>query len=138
MEGSIKDLVSIRFDRAKEMLGASQVNFEQGELKTSLNRSYYAIFHAINAVHSLDGHSYKKHKDAISNFNKKYVKTNIFDRSIGRKISDAEEVRHASDYDDFYIARRDDAEKQIISAEELINIVESYCQERIEKETHFS
>lgn len=37
MEGSIKDLVSIRFDRAKEMLGASQVNFEQGELKTSLS-----------------------------------------------------------------------------------------------------
>ncbi len=137
-EGTVYDLCLYRIDISKQDLASARLLFNNDDYRGANNRAYYAIFHAINAVHSLDGHSYKKHKDAISNFNKKYVKTNIFDRSIGRKISDAEEVRHASDYDDFYIARRDDAEKQISSAEELINIVESYCQDRIEKETHFS
>lgn len=42
---------------------------------------------------------------SIGNFNKDYVKTEIFPREIGRKISEAEEIRHASDYDNFYIAK---------------------------------
>ena len=33
-------------------------------------------------------------------FNKDYVKN----QEMGRKIGQAEEIRHASDYDDFYIA----------------------------------
>ena len=37
------------------------------------NRAYYAIFHAINAIHALDGNGYKRHKDTIVNFNKRYV-----------------------------------------------------------------
>lgn len=44
--------------------------------------------------------AYKRHKDAIGNFNKEYVKTEIFPKDMGRKIAGVEEVRHASDYDD--------------------------------------
>ena len=42
------------------------------------NRAYYAIFHAINAIHAVDGNGYKRHKDTIANFNKQYVETEIF------------------------------------------------------------
>lgn len=34
---------------------------------------------------------------------KDYVKTKIFPREMGRKISQTEEIRHASDYDDFML-----------------------------------
>lgn len=34
---------------------------------------------------------------------KDYVKTEIFPREMGRKISQTEEIRHASDYDDFML-----------------------------------
>lgn len=44
MEGSLKDLAKIRLERAEEMLASARKNFEIDELKTSLNRSYYAIF----------------------------------------------------------------------------------------------
>lgn len=67
-------------------------------IKAANNRAYYAIFQAINAVHALDGRAFKRHKDAIANFNKDYVKTEIFPREVGRKIGEAEEIRHASDY----------------------------------------
>ncbi len=66
-------------------------------------RAYYAIYHAVSAVHALDGKSYKRHKDALGNFNKDYVRTEVFPKDMGRKIAKAEEIRHASDYDDFYI-----------------------------------
>lgn len=85
-----------------------------------LNRAYYAIFHAI---HALDGNGYKLHKDIIANFDKQYIKTEIFPRKIGRKISKAEEIRHASDYDDFYIASKSEADNLISIANEFIKTV---------------
>lgn len=73
-------------------------------------------------------------KDAIGNFNKEYVKTGVFPREIGRKIGEAEEIRHASDYDDFYIASKEETERQIIVAEEFIQLIEEYCMMQVEKE----
>lgn len=70
--------------------------------------------------------------DADGYFNKKYVKTEIFSRELGRKIGEAEEIRHASDYDDFYIASREEAERQIVVADEFIEQIEKYCKEQIE------
>lgn len=89
--------------------------------------AHYAIFHSVNAIHALDGKAYKRHKDAIANFNKDYVRTEIFAKEIGRRITGAEAIRHASDYDDFYIASKEETEKQIAVAEELIKQVENYC-----------
>lgn len=59
----------------------------QNSYKGANNRAYYAVFHALNAIHALSGVAYKRHKDAIANFNKEYVKTNIFPREMGRKIA---------------------------------------------------
>ena len=114
--GTRKDLVSYRIETAKSDLKSAKI---------LLN----AIFHAINAVHALDGRAFKRHKDAIANFNKDYVKTEIFPREVGRKIGEAEEIRHASDYDDFYIASKEESERQIAVAGEFIELVEKYCME---------
>lgn len=45
------------------------------------------------------------------------------------KIGEAEEIRHASDYDDFYIASKEETERQIAVAGEFIELVEKYCME---------
>lgn len=125
--GTKKDLALYRLQTAKSDLKSARILFDAEEYKGSNNRAYYAIFHAINAVHALDGRGFKRHKDAIANFNKDYVKTEIFPREMGRKISEAEEIRHASDYDDFYVASRSETERQIVVAEEFIKMVEKYC-----------
>lgn len=80
----------------------------------------------------MSGKAYKRHKDAIGNFNKDYVKTEIFPREIGRKIGEAEEIRHASDYDDFYIAIREESERQVAVADEFIQLAEKYCMRQLE------
>lgn len=100
---------------------------ETGEYKSANNRAYYAIFHAVNAVHAVNGKAHKCHKDAIANFNKDYVKTEIFPREMGRKINESEEIRHASDYDDFYIASKEETKRQVSVADEFIRLVEQHC-----------
>jgi uncharacterized protein (UPF0332 family) len=114
-------------DSAKEDLKAAKALYDVASYKAANNRAYYAIFHAINAVHALNGKGYKRHKDAIANFNKEYVKTEIFPKTIGRKIAGVEEIRHASDYDDFYIATEKETMQQIVTAEEFIKMAEAYC-----------
>ena len=89
--GTRKDLVSYRIETAKSDLKSAKILLNAGEYKGANNRAYYAIFHAINAVHALDGRAFKRHKDAIANFNKDYVKTEIFPREVGRKIGEAED-----------------------------------------------
>ena len=131
--GTKKDLCLYRIQTAKESLKSAKILLAAEEYKGSNNRAYYAIFHAINAVHALNGKSFKLNKDAIGNFNKDYVKTEIFPREIGRKIGEAEEIRHASDYDDFYIAIREETERQVMVAEEFLRLVERYCVSEMEK-----
>lgn len=126
-KGSIGDLVRYRIETAKSDLKSADILLKEGEYRGANNRAYYAIYHAISAVHALDGKSYKRHKDTLANFNKDYVKTEILPRDFGRKIAQAEEIRHASDYDDFYIATKEKAEEQIMTAKELIEQIEAYC-----------
>jgi len=124
--GTIDDLVKYRIETAKSDLNSSKILLEAQEYRGANNRAYYAIYHAISAIHALGGNAYKRHKDALANFNKEYVKTEVFPREIGRKIAEAEEIRHASDYDDFYVASREEAVEQIEAAGEIIKLVEEY------------
>ena len=60
------------------------------------------------------------------NFNRDFVHTGIFPKEISRKISRAQEVRHASDYDDFYIVSAEDTKEQLETAAEVVDMVEKY------------
>ena len=131
--GTKKDLALYRIETAKSDMKSAKILMEAGEFRGANNRAYYGIYHAISAIHALDGNAYKRHKDALANFNKNYVKTEVFSRSLGRRIAEAEEIRHASDYDDFYIATKEETEEQIGTAEELIIQVERYVWKRLEK-----
>lgn len=129
--GTKEDITLHRIQTAKEDLRAARILLQAEEYRSANNRAYYAIFHAVNAVHALNGNAYKRHKDALANFNRDYIKTEIFPREIGRKINESEVIRHASDYDDFYIASREESERQITVADEFIKMVEEYCARRI-------
>jgi len=132
--GTKKDLVLYRIQTAKSDLKSARILFGAEEYRGANNRAYYSIFHAINAVHALNGSAYKRHKDAIANFNKEYVKNGIFPREIGRQISTAEEIRHASDYDDFFVVSREETENLISIAEQFIKLAENYCLLQLEKQ----
>lgn len=68
--------------------------------------------------------SYKQHAQVIGNFNKDFVHTGIFPKEMSKKISRAQEIRHASDYDDFYIISVEDAKEQLETAREVVGMVE--------------
>lgn len=74
MEGGVKELAVYRMERAREMLEAAESNLDSEQIRTSLNRSYYAVFHAMRAVNCLKGFDSSKHSGVIAFFNKTFLK----------------------------------------------------------------
>lgn len=124
--GGARELAFHRIGVAKEDLEAAEINFNNEHYRASNNRAYYAIFRAISACLALEFKAYKQHAQVIGNFNKDFVHTGIFPKDIGRKISRAQEIRHASDYDDFYIVSVEEAQEQLETAETVVALVEDY------------
>ena len=129
MEGSLKELAKYRMERAKEMLVASEENLKIEQYRTSLNRSYYAVFHAMRAVNILEGYDSSKHSGVISYFTQTFLKTERLDRELSKIIKEASYLREKSDYDDFYIASKDEAKNQLENAENFLKKISEYLDE---------
>lgn len=71
--GTVRDLALHRIETSKSDIKAAKILLDAGEYRSSNNRAYYGIYHAISAIHAMDGNAYQKHKDALANFNKEYV-----------------------------------------------------------------
>ena len=124
--GGARELAFYRISVAKEDLESAEINFNSAHYRASNNRAYYAIFRAISACLALEFKAYKQHAQVIGNFNKDFVRTGIFPKEIGRQISRAQEIRHAIDYDDFYVVSVEEAREQLESAKTIVAMIEAY------------
>lgn len=100
MQHDQAQLSQYRMDRAREDIATAKVNIENGLYKGAVNRSYYAIFHAIRAVNILDGFDASKHS--------------------------AYRIREKCDYSDFFIVSKEEAEEQYNRAIEFVECVENF------------
>ena len=128
MESEIKELATYRLNRAFETLEVAKTLLVNGKYKDANNRSYYAVFYGIKAVYALEGRDFKKHKTLLANFNKEYVATQIFPREFGKRISALALIREQSDYNDFYIASKQESQQQVDTAEGLLAEIKQYLQ----------
>lgn len=133
MEGSVIDLSKYRYETAKDDLDTAKVMFRAEKYKAAINRSYYAIFHALRSVTALDGFDSSKHSGVIAYFNKNYVKTKIFEKDISKKIDKAFRLREKADYQDFFVISKVQVEEQIQKAEQVIGMIEPYLKMRWEQ-----
>ena len=126
MDNRQEELSQYRIQEAKESLKVAEHCLREWWYKDSINRSYYAAFYAIKAVLALGTIDFKRHKDVVAYFNKEYVARNVFPRELGRRLGMLKQLREKSDYDDFYIASKEQADEQYHTAEYIIANVDNY------------
>ncbi len=124
------DLVKYRLDNAQEKLESAEILLNSGKYKDSIGRSYYAIFSAVRAVLAVDGVDFSKHAGVIAYFQKEYIKTKRFEVKFSKYLQAAFQIRNVCDYDDFFIASKQDAEIQLNCAREFLEEVCKYLQKR--------
>ena len=130
MERTVKELSRYRFESSLEDIEDARIMFENGRYKNTLNRAYYSVFHAIKSVTVLEGFDSSKHSGVISYFNQNYVKTGVFPKELSKMIKAASESREKADYHDFYIASKEEAEKQMERAKAFSDHIRGYLLEK--------
>lgn len=120
------DLCKYRLKNSEDSFQVAKDCLEKGLYKDAINRSYYAAFYAIKALLALEEVDFKRHKDIIAYFNKTYAATEKIPREIGRKVAHLQQKREKSDYDDFYIASKEETQEQVENTKSVIASVREY------------
>lgn len=126
MDEQHKIILQKRIAKAENLVKTAKAVFAVGDYDSTVNRTYYAIFHAMRAVLVLDDVDFSKHSGVISYFRQHYVKTGLFPLECSQIIGDAKDYRESSDYEDFVIIEREIAEEQIGNAERFLEITKTY------------
>ena len=121
-------LAKLRLDRARELLTESQELLEKGAYKSANNRAFYAIEKSVKALLATELVEVLTHNGALKQFNIIFIyKGNgTFTPEDYQKIARAEQIRNVSDYDDFYLASKDETRQQVENAGYLVEKVENY------------
>ena len=81
-----------------------------------------------NAKEKLESAKLLLDAGVIAYFQREYIKTGIFDKKYSKYVQSAFQIRNSCDYDDFFIASRQDAEEQYQKAEELYEEVKAFLE----------
>lgn len=126
MDNLRHDLSKYRLDRAKLEKNEARESYERGNYYRAITSSYYAMFHAVRSILAYDGFDAKKHATVIGYFNKNYVATGILEKRYAKMLTSSFDMRHNSDYKDFFTATQEDALEQVSAAEAFIDAVDKY------------
>ena len=120
------NLIKYRLDSAEEKLESAKLLLDAGKYRDSIGRSYYSIITVVRADLANDKVDFSKHAGVIAYFQKEYIKTGKFDVKYSRYLQTAFQIRNSCDYDDFFIASKQDAEEQYSRAAEFYTEVNNY------------
>jgi uncharacterized protein (UPF0332 family) len=116
------ELAKIRFERSLELVQEAEVLLDKEMFKSANNRAYYAIEKALSALLILHKIETKTHSGVLKMFNLEFVRNGdgTFDAQDYVIATEAEHIRNISDYDDFYIASKEQSVIQVQNAKKLV------------------
>lgn len=121
-------LARVRLERAKELLEEAKDLLGKELYKSANNRAFYAIEKSVKALLAMRETEVARHNGALKQFNYLFIfqGDGTFTAEDYQKIAGAEQIRNASDYDDFYVASKEETRQQVENAEYLVKKVDQY------------
>ena len=130
----IEALISYRMERSRESIRAAEIMLENEMLTISMNRVYYSMFYAVQALLVLHKVSFSKHGQVKGYFNRELIKTGIFSVDMGKLYNKVFEYRQKFDYVDFAVPDRDMVSEYIEKAREFHSTIKEYIQTQQQRE----
>ena len=90
---------------------------------TAANRSYYAAFYAVSAVFALEGKAFRRHSALEAAVHRDLVRSGRWPARLGEGYSQLLKTRSVSDYGPGQNVSREDAERAITAAAEILRAV---------------
>ncbi|MCD7735836.1 MAG: HEPN domain-containing protein [Lachnospiraceae bacterium] len=121
-------LAEVRLCRAKELLDDARNLLDKQSYKSANNRAFYAIEKAVRALLVLEDTEPQTHNGVLKQFNYLFIfkGTGFFTQNDYQILAKSEQIRNASDYDDFYLASKEESTQQIENATYIVGKIEKY------------
>lgn len=129
-EKDFKSLAIVRLDRAKELYMEAGELVKMDSYKSANNRAFYAIEKCIKALLATQQIDVETHNGAVSQFNLLFIhkENSSFTKNDYQKITKADRIRNASDYDDFYVVNKEETKELLQFVDEFLGKTEKYIQ----------
>lgn len=121
--------VKLYIEHAREMLEVAARNLADGFYGSAVNRAYYAIFYAANALLRTRGIFRSKHSGVIAAFRQYFVKPGLIEVEYSDIYGRVMENRHVSDYDVEVPTDPQVAADDLHDARCFVNRIEKHLQE---------
>ena len=118
--------VELIFKKSVHLLKVAEKNYTDEFYPDSINRSYYAVYHAAKALLLKKGITTKTHSGTIHKFGLEYVINGDFDKEIGKFFSKLEEDREKADYDYLHNITEAKAKTNLNNAKKFIEECEKF------------
>jgi uncharacterized protein (UPF0332 family) len=128
-EATDRQAVKTYVDAAHEALAGSQYNLEGGYYAIAVNRAYYAVFYAANALLATIGLARGKHSGTISAFRQSFVKAGLIEAEYSDIYGSLMDDRHTSDYDMETSIEPERAENDLQNARRFLARIETYLKQ---------
>jgi len=125
-EHASRDEVALYIKHARQMLEVATHNLSDGFYGSAINRAYYAIFYAANALLTTQGLSRSKHSGVIAAFRQHFVKPGLIEAECGDIYGRVMDDRHISDYDVEATIESDRARTDLEDARRFVHRAERY------------
>ena len=112
--------------KAERMLRAADASLKDGFVESAASRSYYAAFHAIQALLKSIDQTYSKHAGVIAAFHREFIKTGIFPPDFGKALTRLAKHRDIGDYSYLWELDPDQVKEDIHKAEEILVSIRRY------------
>ena len=119
-----REYAKYRIESAHKTFEAAKVLSENGFWNSAVNRLYYAVFYAVNALLVLNEIQTKSHSATKSQFSLHFVKTGRFDKKHGLLLSELFDWRQKGDYENMFDYNSDLVEPLFEPAVEMIELIE--------------
>ncbi|MCF7929356.1 MAG: HEPN domain-containing protein [Spirochaetales bacterium] len=124
-----KSLSDIRFEKAKEFLHDAEANLSESRLKTSINRSYYAVLNAVRSLLVLEGMTPESHSGAVTSLSLRFIKTGLLPVETIKAMKILLSRRTDVDYGDFDTIDNADAEDSLKKARTILEQIDAVRKE---------
>jgi len=120
-----KEYIRYRIESARKTYEAAKVLADNEFWNSAVNRLYYAVFYAVNALLVLNEIQTKSHSATKSKFSLHFVKTGKFDKKYGRLLAELFDWRQKGDYENIFDYDSDSVQPMFKPVEEFINLIEN-------------
>lgn len=123
-----RDLAIVRLERAEELLEEAKVLLDNDSYKSANNRAFYCVEKCLKALLATKRVQAQTHNGCLKQFNLLFIHQGdgMFTTADYSIVSQMEQIRNASDYDDFFVASKSETISQINNAEIFYQKVKLY------------